>query len=60
MLTLLSCRSIILAFRKGAIVRDGQIDQTDAYFNRPTVVVVVAFISKPAPYIITILKIIRV
>ena len=40
MLTPLNCRSINLAFRKGAIVRHGEIGQTDAYFSRPTVLII--------------------
>ena len=40
MLTPLSCRSINLAFRKGAIVRHGQIGQTDGYFSRSTVLII--------------------
>ena len=55
MLTPLSCRSINLAFRKGAIVRHGQIGQTDAYFSKPTVLVSLLNLFRQRAYFSTVL-----
>ena len=55
MLTLLSCRFINLAFRKGAIVKHGQIGQTDAYFSRPTVLISLLYVFRQSAYFSTVL-----
>ena len=52
MLTPLSCRSINLAFRKGAIVRHGQ---TYDYFSMPTVLISLLYLFRQNAYFSTVL-----
>ena len=53
MLTPLSCGSINLAFRKGAIVRLGQISRTDAYFSRRAVLISLLNLFRQCAYFST-------
>ena len=55
MLAPFSCRSINLAFRKGAIVRHGQIGQTDAYFSRLTGLISLLYLFRICAYCSTVL-----
>ena len=51
MLTPLSSRSIkFLAFRKGAIIRHGQIGQTDAFQCRPTALISLLYLFRQCAY----------